>query len=61
MCFQLFVGSMFFSGIRDYTVDTNSNHDDVIASSAAPPDDAASFLPLLVLPTMHLKNDAKSI
>lgn len=61
VCFQLFVGSMFFSGIRDYTVDTNSNHDDVIASSAAPPDDAASFLPLLVLPTMHLKNDAKSI
>lgn len=24
VCFQLFVGSMFFSGIRDYTVDTHT-------------------------------------
>lgn len=40
---------------------THSNHDDVITSSAAPPNDAASFLPLLVLPTMHLKNDQKHV
>lgn len=42
VCFQLLVGSMFFSGIRDYTV--HSNHDDVIASSAAPPNDALSVI-----------------